>query len=206
MADPPYRIVSERTVIRCWEPRDAPLLKDAIDSSLDHLRPWMAWAQDEPQTLEQKVALLRRFRSHFDLGREFVYGILDRDERQALGGTGLHPRSGDDSLEIGYWIRASEAGHGLATETTAALTRVAFEVCGVDRVDVRVDPANAASLAIPRKLGFREEATLRRRLPAHEDGVPRDLTLFTLFRHELAGTPAASAVLEAYDALGERVL
>ena len=193
-------------MIRCWEPRDAPLLKDAIDSSLDHLLPWMAWARAEPQSLAEKVALLRRFRSQFDLGREFVYGILDRGEQQVLGGSGLHPRSGDDSLEIGYWIRASAVGRGLATETTAALTRVAFEVCGVDRVDIRVDPTNAASLAIPRKLGFREEATLRRRLPAHEDGVPRDVTLFSLFRHELAGSPAASAALQAYDALGERVL
>jgi RimJ/RimL family protein N-acetyltransferase len=206
VADPPYRIVSERTVIRCWEPRDAPLLKDAIDSSLDHLLPWMAWARAEPQALAEKVALLRRFRSQFDLGREFVYGILDRGEQQVIGGSGLHPRSGDDSLEIGYWIRASAVRRGLATETTAALTRVAFEVCGVDRVDIRVDPTNAASLAIPRKLGFREEATLRRRLPGHDDGVPRDVMLFSLFRHELAGTPAASAALQAYDALGERVL
>jgi RimJ/RimL family protein N-acetyltransferase len=206
VADPPYRIVSERTVIRCWEPRDAPLLKDAIDSSLDHLVPWMEWARAEPQTLAEKVSLLRRFRSQFDLGREFIYGILDRGEQEVLGGSGLHPRSADDSLEIGYWIRASAVGRGLATEATAALTRVAFEVCGIDRVDIRVDPTNAASLAIPRKLGFREEATLRRRLPAHDDGVPRDVTLFSLFRPELAGTPAGSAALEAYDALGERVL
>jgi RimJ/RimL family protein N-acetyltransferase len=204
--DPPYRIVTERTVVRCWDPRDAPLLKDAIDSSLDHLRPWMAWALAEPQSLREKVALLRRFRSQFDLGREFIYGILDRDERLVLGGTGLHPRSGDDSLEIGYWIRASEVGRGLATETSAALTRVAFDVCGVDRVDIRVDPANAASLAIPRKLRYREEATLRRRLPAHEDGVPRDVLLFSLLRSELPATPAAAARLEAYDVLGVRVL
>ena len=206
MLDPPYRIVSARTVIRCWDPRDAPLLKDAIDSSLGHLRPWMEWARAEPQTLAEKVTLLRRFRSQFDLGREFVYGIFDRAEQLVLGGTGLHPRSADDSLEIGYWIRASEIGRGLATETTAALTRVALEVCGVDRVDIRVDPANAASLSIPRKLGYGEEATLRRRLPAHGDGVPRDVTLFSLFGSELADTPAASVGLEAYDVLGGRVL
>lgn len=206
MQDPPYRIVTERTVMRCWDPRDAPLLKEAIDSSLDHLQPWMAWAVAEPQSLAEKVALLRRFRSQFDLGREFVYGILDRDERQVLGGTGLHPRSGDDSLEMGYWIRATEVGRGLATETSAALTRVAFEVCGVDRVDIRVDPLNAASLAIPRKLGYREEATLRRRLPAPDDGVPRDVTIFSLLAGELARTPAAAAELEGYDALGKRVL
>jgi len=206
VTDPPYRIVAERTVIRCWDPRDAPLLKEAVDSSLEHLRPWMAWAEAEPQPLEEKTALLRRFRGQFDLGRDFVYGILSGEEREVVGGTGLHKRVGEDALEIGYWIRASRIGNGLATEVTAALTRVAFELCGVDRVDIRIDPANAASLAIPRKLGFAEEATLRRRLPPHEDGIRRDVVLFTLFTEDFAGTPAASARIEAYDALGGRVL
>jgi len=193
-------------VLRCWEPRDAPLLKEAIDSSLDHLRAWMAWAHAEPQALPEKAALLRRFRGQFDLGRDFVYGIFDRDEREVLGGTGLHTRAGEDAYEIGYWIRASHVGRGLATETSATLTRIAFEVCGVDRIEIRVDPANEASLRIPRKLGFTEEATLRRRLPPHEDGVPRDMTVFTLFREDFAGTPAASVDVDAYDILGERVL
>lgn len=38
---PAYRIVTPRLVIRCWNPPDAPLLKAAIDASLDHLRAWM---------------------------------------------------------------------------------------------------------------------------------------------------------------------
>jgi RimJ/RimL family protein N-acetyltransferase len=204
--DAPYRIVSGRTVIRCFDPRDAGLLKGAIDSSLDHLRPWLSWAFQEPQSLPEKVALLRRFRSRFDAGEEFIYGIFTPDEREVIGGTGLHPRVGDDSLEIGYWIRKDVSGRGLGTETTAALTRVAFDVCGVDRVEIRVDPANDASLSIPRKLGFREEATLRRRLPPHEDGIPRDVTIFSLFRGELAATPVASTEIEAYDVVGDRIL
>ena len=206
MTDPPYRIVTERTVVRCWEPRDAPALKEAIDSSLRDLRPWLAWAYAEPRPLTEKVALLRRFRGQFDLGREFVYGIFTADESAVLGGTGLHTRSGDDSFEIGYWIRSSHMGRGLCTEATAALTRVAFELCRVDRVEIRVDPENGASLAIPRKLGYVEEATLRRRLPPHGNGAPRDVTHFTLFRDGFGRSPAASIPLRAYDALGERVL
>jgi RimJ/RimL family protein N-acetyltransferase len=206
VTDPPYRIVTERTVVRCWEPRDAPALKEAIDSSLRDLRPWLSWAYAEPRPLTEKVALLRRFRGQFDLGREFVYGIFTADESAVLGGTGLHTRSGDDSFEIGYWIRSSHMGRGLCTEATAALTRVAFELCRVDRVEIRVDPENGASLAIPRKLGYVEEATLRRRLPPHGNGAPRDVTHFTLFRDGFGRSPAASIPLRAYDALGERVL
>jgi RimJ/RimL family protein N-acetyltransferase len=205
LTDPPYRIVTERLVLRCWEPSDAQLLKDAIDSSLDHLRPWMPWAREEPQSLEDKVNLLRKFRGSFDLGQDFVYGIFTSDEAEVVGGTGLHTRLGAGALEIGYWIRESRVGAGLATEATAALTRAAFEICGVDRVEIRVEPSNEPSVTVPKKLGFAEEARLRRRLPAAEGGEPRDAVIFTLFADEFGGSPAASAQLEAFDALGVRV-
>jgi len=200
---PPYRIVTERLVLRTWEPRDAPLLKEAVDSSIDHLLPWMPWAVHEPQSLEDKVALLRQFRGKFDLGQDFTYGIFTPDEEQAVGGTGLHTRIGDDAFEIGYWIRASRAGEGLATESTAALTRVAFELTDVDRIEIRCEPENERSRAIPRKLGYREEATLRRRLRHPE---PRDVVVYSLFRDDFGSSPVATAVVEAYDAVGTRVL
>jgi len=194
-------------VVRCWEPRDAPALKEAVDSSLDHLLPWMRWAAREPQPLEEKVELLRRLRGQFDLGEDFVYGLFSRDEDVAVGGSGLHRRIGENGLEIGYWLRANRVGEGLVTESTAALTRVAFEVCGVDRVAIHVDPENERSALIPRRLGFVEEARLRRRLPAYEPGgEPRDMIVFVLFRDAFPGSPAASAPLEAFDAAGTRVL
>jgi RimJ/RimL family protein N-acetyltransferase len=209
VTEPPYRIVTERLVVRCWEPRDAPLLKDAVDSSIEELRAWMPWAHDDPQPLPEKVALLRRFRGQFDLGQDFVYGIFSADEAEVVGGTGLHRRAGreEDSFEIGYWIRTSRAGRGLCTESTAALTRVAFELCGVDRVEIRVDPANERSARIPLKLGFAEEATLRRRLPAFgTKREPQDVAVYSLFRDRFAETPSATAAVEAYDALGAHVL
>jgi RimJ/RimL family protein N-acetyltransferase len=202
-SDPPYLIRTDRLVIRCWEPRDAELLKEAIDSSLDHLRPWLPWADEEPTPLEEKIALLRRFRGNFDLAQDFVYGLFTADESQVVGGSGLHTRVGDDAFEIGYWIRSSEAGQGLATEAAGALTRVAFEVCGVDRVEIHVEPANELSAGIPRKLGFREEATLRRRLYSRAaEGVRRDVIVFTLFRDQFAVTPVAAVSVDAYDAAG----
>jgi RimJ/RimL family protein N-acetyltransferase len=202
---PPYAIHTERLVLRCWDPADAPALKEAVDSSLDHLRPWMPWAVNEPQPLEAKVALLRRFRGDFDLGNDFVYGAFDRRDGSVAGGTGLHTRVGANALEIGYWIRASRIGEGLATELSAALTRVAFAVCGVDRVEIRVEPANERSAAIPRKLGFVEEARLRRRLESAE-GELRDAVVFSLFADDFDASAAAAAPLEAFDAAGERVL
>jgi len=200
----PYRIETERLVIRCYDPPDAPLMKEAIDSSLDHLLPWMPWAEGEPQTLEEKVELIKRFRAAFDSGDNFPYGIFAADEQQVLGGSGLHPRIGPGGLEIGYFVRASATRQGIATETAAALTRVGFEVCEADRIEIRIEPGNEASIGVPRRLGFTEEATLRRRLPGREGGPLRDVVIFTMFREDF--DPAIAPGLRAFDAAGRQLL
>ena len=203
---PPYRIETERLVLRCWDPRDAPLLKDAIDSSLEHLRPWMPWAREEPKPLEATVELLRRFRGVFDLGQDFPYAIFSPDEQEVLGGTGFHTRVGEGAFEIGYWIRAGRAGQGLTTEAVGALTRAAMMLDGIDRLEIHVDPENAASRRIPEKLGYTEEATLRRRLPPLSAGdEPRDEVVYSLLAEEFRASPLAPVPLRAYGAGGERL-
>jgi RimJ/RimL family protein N-acetyltransferase len=203
---PPYRIETERLVIRCYDPEDAPLLKEAVDSSIDHLLPWMPWARNEPQTLDEKVDLLRRFRAQFDADENYPYGVFTPDESRQLGGAGLHPRGGEGSLEIGYFIRADAVGQGLATEVTAALTRAGIEKSGLERVDIQVEPANERSLRIPRKLGFTEEARLRGRLEPKEPGGPRrDSILFTMLAAELPASPCMAYEYAAYDVLGREL-
>jgi RimJ/RimL family protein N-acetyltransferase len=205
VATAPYRIETDRLVIRCYDPaRDVRLLKDAVDSSIEHLLPWMPWAKNEPQTFEEKVSLLRAFRAGFDADENYAYGIYTRDESRQLGGCGLHARGGPASLEIGYFIRADALRQGYATEVTAVLARVAIEICGVERVDVQIDPENERSLGVPRKLGFTLEGTLRRRLPPkQEGGARRDDMLFTLVREELADSPCAAYGYAAYDVTGQ---
>ncbi len=201
----PYRVESERLVLRCWQPDDARLLKEAIDSSLDHLRPWMPWAVYEPQSVEAKADRLRVFRGEFDLDRDYVYGILSRDERLAIGSSGLHTRLDAGGLEIGYWIRASHVGRGLATEAASALVKVAFEIAKAERVEIHCRPDNAASAAVPRKLGFTHEAT-RREVSRDADGTPHDSMVWTLLGREYPESLASKAAIAAYDAIGARLL
>jgi RimJ/RimL family protein N-acetyltransferase len=203
---PPYRIETDRLVIRCYEPADAPLLKAAVDASVDHLLPFMPWARFAPQPLEETVALLRSFRGQFDRDENYIYGVFMADESELIAGSGFHKRSNEGSLEIGYWVAAGSVGQGIATEVTAVLTRIGFELCGLDRVDLQIEPENVRSLKIPHKLGFTLEGTLRRRLDPHVEGGPRrDSMLFTMLVEELAGSPCPAFDYVAYDAAGNQI-
>ncbi len=204
-AGPAYTLQTPRTLIRCWSPGDAARALRAIEANLEHLRPWMPWAGHYPMSVAEQASALRRFRGLFDLGQDFTYAVFDRSGTEVLGGSGLHPRVGEGARELGYWITADHIGKGLATEVAAALTRVAFEVEGIRRVEIHCDPRNVRSVAVARKLGFTHEGTLRKRLMA-PDGVLRDTLLWTLLAEDYPSSPAAASALEAFDVLGQKLL
>ncbi len=197
----PYKIQTPRLVIRCWQPGDAAAMKEALDTSLEHIRPWLPFAKDEPQTLEQKVELIRHFRGNFDRDKDYTMGIFDAEDKLCLGGCGLHTRIGKGALEIGYWIRASHINQGLATEMAAALTRAAFDFHGVDRVEIHCDPLNERSAAVPRKLGYLHEATLKNRAK-DSGGNPRDTMIWTMFRSMYEESTLAKIEMAAFDVTG----
>ena len=201
---PAYRILSARLLLRPWQPADAPQLKAAIDYNREHLSRWMPWAREE-EPLQNYVDRLRTFRGNFDLGKDFIYAIFSRDGNQILGSSGLHTRIGTKALEIGYWIHVDHINQGLATECSAALTRAAFEVNQVDRVEIHCAPLNLASATVPRKLGYAHEATLRRRTHWSEDEI-EDSMIWTLFADTYPDSPAAQYPIEAYDAIGRQLI
>lgn len=179
-------------------------MQEAAAASKKHLLPFMPWAVHEPAPVEAKVELIRKFRASFDSGKDYVYGIFDQGETRVLGGSGLHTRIGEEGLEIGYWIHKEFIGQGLATELSAALTKVAFELYLVQRMEIHCAVENLASAAVPRKLGYVHEATRRRLGFAHGD--KSDSMIWTLFADEYPNTPSASAEVKAFDIVGNKLL
>lgn len=201
-----YRIETPRLVIRCYQPADAPLLKVAIDANIEHLRPWMPWIKDEPQSVEQKVDRLRGFRGRFDLDQDYTFGVFSSDERELLGGTGLHRWGGPEGLEIGYWVHVAHTRCGICYETVAAMTRIGFELLKLGRVEIRCDAENTASAGVPRKLGFHHDGTVRNSLISRADGPLRDCMVWTMLPDEYPASPVLRTPIRAYDETGRCVI
>ncbi|MBK7642090.1 MAG: GNAT family N-acetyltransferase [Planctomycetes bacterium] len=204
-AGPAYSIRTPRLHVRCFDPRDAPALKQAIDASLEHLLPWLPWAREEPQSVEAKAEVLRRFRARFDLDKDWNYGIFDAAQTELVGGLGLHLRSGREARELGYWIAKAHAGQGLGSEAVAAIVRVGFEVEHLERMEIHCDEDNARSAALARKLGFHHDGTLRDR-SERGDGSRGSRMVWSLLASEYESSPAARSECEAFDALGRKLL
>lgn len=139
-------------ILRRWAPSDLEAMERAVAESLDHLRPWMPWAANEPLSREARAGLLDTFARQWETGEAFGYALLLDDV--VVGGFGLEARIGEGGLEIGYWIHVAWTGRGLATLATRALTDAALALPGVDRVEIHHDKANTASRRIPEKLGY----------------------------------------------------
>lgn len=196
-----YKIETERLIIRCYEPKDAQKLKLAIDESIEHLSPWMPWAKNEPETIEQKVKRLRIFRGQFDLDQDYTYGIFDKEENILIGSTGLHTRQGIDALEIGYWIRSSQMNNGFALESTQALTKVAFEIVEIQRVEIHCDIKNIRNYNIPKKIGYKlnEVHTI-------DSEKIKDNMIWTMDKEDYEKSNSKNINLKVYDSQNEKIL
>jgi hypothetical protein len=65
------------------------------------------------------------------------------------------------ATSLGYWLAEAAQGRGTMTRAAAALVDHALTGWQLNRVEIRADVANRRSRAIPERLGFQQEGTLR---------------------------------------------
>jgi RimJ/RimL family protein N-acetyltransferase len=183
LLDLPQRFVGQRVLMRPFVDDDTPAMHAAITESRAHLRPWMPW-YDNHGSLNDTRDYIRTTMGNWILRTELSLGIFAHDTGAFLGGTGLHIQSWDiPAFEIGYWLRKSAEGHGYVTESTRLLTTFAFDGLAAQRVVIRCDARNSRSAAIPQRLGYVLEGTLRYD-QIDPEGKPRDTLIFAMIRED----------------------
>ncbi len=158
--EPVYPIETERLLLRPVDPEADIVPMHAYRSREDVCR----YVPFVPGTLEQmreRLADPERTRSVIDAeGQVLSLAIERRDTGEMIGDLVLFWHSvADGHAEVGYVVHPDHAGQGFATEATAALIDLAFYGgLPVHRVTARLDERHAASAAVCRRLGLRQEA------------------------------------------------
>lgn len=146
-------IAVDELIVRRYARGDAPALVETVSRSVEHLRPWMPWIKFEPQSVEQRTALIDEWSKNWQECSDFTMGVFRGSV--VVGGTGIHVRGDEGVLEIGYWVAVDQVGQGIATRVARALTSVALSLPGVEEVRIGHDINNVASGRVPEKLGYK---------------------------------------------------
>jgi ribosomal-protein-serine acetyltransferase len=132
-------------------------LWSAVEASLDELRDWMAWTADASEKANNDFVAFAR--QQWGAGT-WVFTILHDDDPAGTVGIDRHQPM-MNSAEIGYWIRSDLAGKGLMTEAARAVVGFAFDELQLHRLELHAGVANAASIRVAEKLGFKRAGVLR---------------------------------------------
>jgi ribosomal-protein-alanine N-acetyltransferase len=149
------------------------------------LGPWDATSPDKEPSYVSFPGLVRHYRTEARAGRMLPLTI--RIEGRILGQMVLFGISYGSllSLSAGYWVDESVAGRGIAPTALAMAGDHALGTLGLHRIEVNIRPENTNSLAVVRKLGFRDEGV--RAAYLHIDGAWRDHRTFALTAEDLGG-------------------
>lgn len=141
----------------------------AVRESLTDLKPWMSWAHDG-YSLSDSKEFIRITRARWGEGSLFAFAITDQKNGSVLGGCSLsHIHPVYHLCNLGYWIRSSRRGEGIAVRATRLAARFAFEKIGLIRVEIVIAIENKASIRVAEKTGAHYEGVLRNRMVVGRD-------------------------------------
>ncbi|MCI0706521.1 MAG: GNAT family N-acetyltransferase [Ignavibacteriae bacterium] len=170
--------------LRLLDESDAEPLFRLVDENRKHLREWLPWL-DHNTRVEDTMQFLHSCRVQYD--NQICFNASIRHNGAIAGVIGFHPIDWQNrSAMIGYWIAKQYEGKGMMTRACSALTTYAFKNLSLNRVDIRCATGNARSCAIPKRLGFRFEGTLRQAEWLYDHFV--DLHVYSMLAKDWSGT------------------
>ncbi len=158
----PRELRTERLVLRSWQPGDAPELVPILEANAEHLGPWTPARATRAAPIVELEQRLSGFAENFAADREWRFAMFSRDDEKILGEISLFPRdttgrvpfTNADRAELGYWIRADEAGRGMVAEGARAVLDMARATGKFSRIEIHCDARNTPSNAVAKRLGF----------------------------------------------------
>jgi RimJ/RimL family protein N-acetyltransferase len=151
----PLPIVTERLILRAYEPGDLAALHTVVYSDEQA----MALLGGPRELAGTRAALQRSMDQQRADGYSF-WPVIERSSGALAGEAGLFPLTpGGPEISLGYAFGPRYWGRGYATEAARAVLAEAFGPLGLERVVAITREANAGSRNVLGKLGFTMEGS-----------------------------------------------
>lgn len=161
---PFIKLKDELIHLRAFDFGEADTLYQAVWESMDELRPWMSWA-NKNYTAETAKNFITVTRSQWSGGAHYGFAILEACSGELLGGCSLsHIHPVYHFCNLGYWVRTSRHGRGIAGRAAELAAKFAFERLGLIRVEIVIAVGNSASQRVAEKIGAHYEGVLLNRM------------------------------------------
>jgi ribosomal-protein-alanine N-acetyltransferase len=146
----PFRIETERFVIRPWEPAEEPAFR-AMVGDPEMMR---YISSGQPWNEERIEEFFTRQRRHLAT-RGFCLGaVVEKTTGRIVGLSGLQPLRVGDDVEAGWWVAKELWGQGVGTEVGRACLRYAWDVLDLPRMVAVAFRENGPSIRIMEKIGM----------------------------------------------------
>lgn len=111
--------------IRLYEESDVDEMTAAARESVPEVWPWMPWCH-EGYSASDAAAWIQATRAGHATGAAYDFAIIDSSGRYA-GGCGINQINWAGVANLGYWVRSSAAGQGIAPAAVLQLVAWVFE-------------------------------------------------------------------------------
>jgi ribosomal-protein-serine acetyltransferase len=172
--------IDERIELRQFVETDADTILAAVKENRDHLISFMHWMVDDYSLKHAKTFIAESITSR---GRKESCGFGIFCHEKLIGSIGFVNFDWKSRrTELGYWIAKEEEGKGIITRASKILIDHAFRKWKINRIEIRCSTVNTRSSAVPKRLGFRLEGTLRKY--AFRNGRMHDFYVYGLLASE----------------------
>ena len=169
-------------MVRTYRAEDANALYEAARESIAEVSVWLPWCHENYSIEESREFVISRAQAA--QSEWYSFGIFEKESGKFLGGVGLNFINRVHQMaNVGYWVRTSAAGRGIATDATRLVARFGFEQLGLHRIEIVAAVPNIASQRVAEKVGAVREGVLRKRLLIR--GESQDAVLFSLLPEDL---------------------
>ncbi len=163
----PHSFETRALLVRRFRRTDEADLYQSALSSVTEMFEFLPWCHPD-YSIEETRAWLTKTESDWRAGNAYHFGIFSRDGKLFHGGCGLECRPDHPTANLGYWIKTTSTGQGIAAEAALGLATFGLEALELERIEIIMSTSNEKSRRVAEKTGARFEGTLRNRLRLHQ--------------------------------------